>query len=399
MGFRNIIISLTVVIFTFSNCNPKGGSETDTADTGKQIEIIGTIEGGAATEITLEEMAAREFIPLDTVTCDDKGKFRIIFEPEETAFYVLRTGPSGYITLLAEPGESMRISIASGRNDQYNVEGSEGSELLMVLSREHKRALDALGQITRRNLELQTSPDYARMKEELDFRFDSITGAFRNYSLEFIHNNHESLAILVALYNLYGQGLPVFHPEQDLQVYAFVDSVLMISYPGFEVVELLHAQVAGAMVSKGEGGQVHGPDMGEIAPDFVSSRPDGEQMALSDLSGNLVLLHFWAAWSKPSREENRYLVEAWEKYGTSSFRIMQVSFDNDRDFWLRAIEEDGLRWDQVSDLKRWETMVADLYQVEKIPANFLIGPDGKILGKDLFGNALIEQLEALYNNE
>ena len=122
-------------------------------------------------------------------------------------------------------------------------------------------------------------------------------------------------------------------------------------------------------------------------------------MALSDLHGNYVLLHFWAAWSKPGREENRYLVQVWSKFSASPFRILQVSFDGNRQEWLAAIEEDGLEWDHVSDLMRWETIVADLYQVEKIPSNYLIGPEGRILGRDLFGEELIEQLEALFNNE
>ncbi len=347
----------------------------------------------------LEEMAAREFIPIDSVTCREDGTFQISFEPGETAFYVLRTGPAGYITLLIEPGEKVTLKGDYGQPDRCLVEGSSGSELLMDLAGEHKKALEALALIARRNMELRSSPGYAQLKPDLDRQFDSITLAFHDFSLGFIERNQESLAILIALYNLYGQGLPVFHPEKDLQVYRFVDSVLSGRYSGFEAVELLHAQLLEAEASFTRPQQLPGLTIGEIAPDFVSSRPDGQRMALSDLKGNYVLLAFWAGWSKVSREENGALREAWEKHRVKPFRILQVSFDGERRVWLKAIEEEGPEWDHVSDLMRWESPVADLYLVERIPSNYLIDPGGRIIGADLFGDTLIKRLDILFSHD
>ena len=63
--------------------------------------------------------------------------------------------------------------------------------------------------------------------------------------------------------------------------------------------------------------------------------------------------------------------------------------------WIKAIKDDGLVWTQVSDMKGWENAAAKMYGVRSIPANFLIGPDGKIIGKNLRGQALLEELEKL----
>jgi peroxiredoxin len=390
---------LVCALLAATGCNRDKPSEAVQEPSGRKTGIGGLLKDGEGQDVVLEEMAAREFIPVDTVTCNGQGEFHISFKSDRVAFYVLRTGSSGYITLLMEPGEKIEYSGAYGQTNQYTVKGSEGSELLMVLAQEHKRTLDALGRITRKNMELQATSGYAQLKEDLDRQFDSITAIFHDYSLDFIDRNQESLAILIALYNLYGQGLPVFHPEGDIEVYQFVDSVLTPAYGDLEVVRLLHAQVLGAQLPEDQAAQVRGPEIGEIAPDFVSSRPDEDRMALSDLKGKTVLLSFWAGWSKLSREENRYLKEAWATHGTQPFRILQVSFDDDPAVWLRAIEEEGLNWDHVSDLRRWETVVADLYGVEKIPANFLIDPEGRIIGRDLFGNELTEYLENLYGKE
>ena len=139
--------------------------------------------------------------------------------------------------------------------------------------------------------------------------------------------------------------------------------------------------------------------LGKIAPDFVSSHPDGSQIALSDYRGNYVLLSFWAGWSTPSRDENQYLNDAWKLYKQLNFRILQVSFDNERRSWTEAIEQDGLSWNHVSDLRRWESPVADLFQVEKIPSNYLIDPEGRIIAQDLFGRELVKKLNNLYSND
>ena len=144
--------------------------------------IEGVFQEGSGREVILEEMAAREYIPLDTVTCDEHGTFLIGFNPERTAFYVLRAGRPGYITLLVEPGEQLHFEGTYGNTRNYRVEGSPGSALLMELGMEHARTLDTLARITRKNMELRGDPRYADIKSRLDRQFDSVTGSFRDYS-------------------------------------------------------------------------------------------------------------------------------------------------------------------------------------------------------------------------
>jgi len=276
------------------------------------------------------------------------------------------------------------------------LDGSPGSEQLRKLSIEHKRALEALGEISRKNKQYMSLPEYPEMKMEFDRQFDSITAQFRTYSLQYIHENKESLAILVALYNLYGQGLPVFDPGMDFGIYSFVDSVLMVNYSDFEAVQLLHAQVTESEQLIDENHPIESLEKGKIAPDFVSSRPEGEELALSDLRGNYVLLNFWAGWSQLSRDENSSLVEAMNAYGDRNLKILQVSLDENRKVWLDAIKEDQLKWDHVSDLNRWDTPAVDLYGVDRIPFMVLIDPEGRIMETNLFGAELIKELEHIF---
>lgn len=82
-------------------------------------------------------------------------------------------------------------------------------------------------------------------------------------------------------------------------------------------------------------------------------------------------------------------------YKDKNFTLLGVSLDRkeDRQAWLSAIKKDGLEWTQVSDLKYWYNDVAKLYDVRAVPQNYLIGPDGKIIAKNLRGEALLRKLE------
>ncbi|MEN8230362.1 MAG: thioredoxin-like domain-containing protein [Bacteroidota bacterium] len=396
MSSRISIIASVIFLLFSGGCRNKSTTVSDTY-TEKTVRLKGVLEGGEGEMVILEEMGAREFIPLDTVLCEGSGAFEITISPDEVAFYVLRYSPSGYVTLLIEPGETIEFSGSYHSIESYSIKGSKGSELILKLSLEHKEILNALGEITRRNMELVSSPDYSTLKPQFDRQFDSITNEFYQYSLQFIHENSSSLAILIALYNLYGQGLPVFYPEKDLHVYQFVDSALMSLYSGFEAVDLLNAQVKEAERALSGEEQAKEFQKGDIPPDFVSSRIDGSQLALSDLKGNYVLLSFWAGWSRMSRDENSTLKRAQVMFGEQPFRILQVSFDDNREIWLGAIKEDGLDWDHVSELSRWETPLADLYHVEKIPSNLLLDPSGRIVETDLFGERLLEKLTIIFS--
>jgi peroxiredoxin len=136
---------------------------------------------------------------------------------------------------------------------------------------------------------------------------------------------------------------------------------------------------------------------GAEALDFRLPDPNGNMIALSDLRGKIVLVDFWASWCGPCRMENPNVVKMYAKYKDKGFEILGVSLDKEKQAWLQAIQQDGLTWKHVSDLKYWQCEAARLYNVTGIPMTFLIGKDGKIIGKNLRGPALENKLKELFN--
>ncbi len=134
--------------------------------------------------------------------------------------------------------------------------------------------------------------------------------------------------------------------------------------------------------------------IGSIASDFTQADTSGTPVSLSSFRGKYVLLDFWASWCGPCRQENPNVVANFKKFNSKNFTVLGVSLDRQgqKDKWLQAIYKDELTWTHVSDLQFWNNTVAQQYRVQGIPQNFLIGPDGKIVAKNLRGPALEEKL-------
>lgn len=136
--------------------------------------------------------------------------------------------------------------------------------------------------------------------------------------------------------------------------------------------------------------------LGQKAPDFTMSDPEGKPVSLSSKVGpRLLLIDFWASWCTPCRHENPNVVKVFNEYHKKGFDILGVSLDKKKDEWVKAISDDKLAWTHVSDLNYWGNAAARLYAVNSIPSNFLLDDKGVIIGHNLRGEDLYKKVKEI----
>ena len=133
--------------------------------------------------------------------------------------------------------------------------------------------------------------------------------------------------------------------------------------------------------------------IGAKAPEFTQTDTNGVAVSLASYKGKYVLVDFWASWCKPCRAQNPSLLRLYQKYNDKGFTILGVSLDSKKEAWLKAIHNDKLEWQQVSDLNLWNNAVAKQYKISYVPQNYLLDMNGVIIGKNLNEDELNEVLE------
>ena len=132
--------------------------------------------------------------------------------------------------------------------------------------------------------------------------------------------------------------------------------------------------------------------------DFAGKDLEDKESHLTDYvgKGKYVLVDFWASWCGPCRAEIPNIKACYEKYQAKGFEVVGISFDGKKEDWAKCVEEMGIAWPQISDLKGWECGASDLYNVKAIPATILYGPDGKVIKSGIRGEELGKTLAEIF---
>ncbi|NNL16908.1 MAG: TlpA family protein disulfide reductase, partial [Flavobacteriaceae bacterium] len=251
--------------------------------------------------------------------------------------------------------------------------------------------LNGLNKFRKKNEALMSEYNEARKSNDTQFlksfriKRQEIKEQNDEFNMQFIKENKNSLFGLLIMENLIrAKAIDTKEVENN---YNSLTGDLQKSKVGLRIKEKIEIALA--------------TEVGAIAPDFTAPNPDGKEITLSKIKGNVTIIDFWAAWCGPCRRENPNLVKVYKKYHEKGLEIIGVSLDGSnrqkdaKNDWLNAIEKDGLTWHQVSNLNYFNGPVAKKYNIQAIPAMFVLDNNGKIIAKNLRGAALEQKISEL----
>jgi peroxiredoxin len=360
---------IVLVLFFFSSCQnqKKAGFTIDIHFKNLKPE----------TEILLQKRQNGQWIKLDSTTLKE-GQGSLTGDVKSPELYYLTLQKFNvYIPIWVE---NSHITVDAGLNSLSHptIKGSKVQD-------QYYAFLDSTRQFSSKEKELGQQYRDARMKKEED-KMKAIESAYdslQNKKIEYLigyaerHNNS-----VISPYIVMSNSFALTLPQLEKVTSSFGPSLAQNEY-----VKYLTNRV----------NTLKRVAVGQPFLNFTQDNPEGKPVSLESVvkKNKYTLVDFWASWCMPCRAENPNVVKAYKTFHKKGFTVFGVSLDKSHDNWVKAIKKDGLDWTQVSDLKFWNSAAAKLYGVQSIPHNVLIGPDGKIVAKNLRGEKLQDTLKKL----
>ena len=356
---RKLLLSIVAASMTLAACNAQSG-----------YKVTGTVEGmpdGKAIIATVNGSSLDTLAKADVKNCSFEFTGNV---SEPTGAYIMVIGQRGAIPFMLE---NANITVNAGQAG-LTVTGSEGQKIY-----DQFMAINTTTQQEAMKLQQEyqaANGDQAKMQAVQEAYAKLMTDA-QAKETELIKANPDSYVSTFVIVSGMGQ----MEYEQLKERYNLLGEKAKASAQG----KAIAAQIA----------KLESTAIGQIAPNFTITTPEGESISLYDIKGKVKLIDFWASWCGPCRGENPHVVEIYKEYHPKGLEIFGVSLDNNKEAWVKAIADDGLVWKHGSDLKGWQSAPAQLYSVSGIPHTVLLDENNKIIAKNLRGDELKQKIAEL----
>lgn len=378
---RHLFLGGVVALFALVSCNSQSGKN--------EITISGHVEftdPGFKMALTRFKDHVRDTIAV--VPVDEGNNYTMTVQISEPGEYNLDCGSWQSVMLWAED-EDMTIDFRGKdtakvviKNPPFVlIKGSPKNELLNEINFNNYRAYQNMIAISQASYRAKFASE-ADKKQFTNAMYDANEAdnrARERYLLEKFGTQTSVLALIKMFDSVKDEALI----ESSLQK-------LEAAHPGYQPAEEL--RVAKAQDKERKLRMMPG----QPAPEFAYAGLDGKEIGPATFRGKLLLIDFWASWCGPCRAESPNLKNTYAKFKDRGVEFLSVSIDAKEDAWKKALAEENMPWPQALAPKAGAE-VMDLYQFNGIPFILLLDQEGKIVAKNLRGEAIGMIIEDLLN--
>lgn len=361
---KKIFIAVSAIGLFLASCN--------SAD---QYKLTGKVAGMTEGKVYLSKAQDNKLVKLDSTVLGENGfSFEGTVESPEM-YYIELEGQKGAIQLFLE---NSVISVDANLENlrEAKVVGSANNDVIVAFG-ESQKSIQEKQQAMYQEYQKAMQSKNQTAADSIRGEFDKSEEAKNAANIEFVKANANIVAAGFIAQRISGQ----MEVKEMEDLYNVLGENAKLSSYGVKINEKIETMKKVAI--------------GQSAPDFTLNTPEGTPLSLSSLKGKVVLIDFWASWCGPCRRENPNVVKMYNELHPKGVEVLGVSLDDNKEKWLKAIKDDGLVWNHVSDLKGWSSSAAKLYGVNGIPATVIVDKNGIIVAKNLRGEELKAAIEKL----
>lgn len=334
-------------------------------------------------------------VPIDSAIVSN-GSFKLKGITEKDAFLAISMDGFDRQFLFFNDGKPVRVNVSEG-----SLSGSMLNSKLAECDKRNKQAYEEYSSVTRTLYEYDSLPPEegeAKIAEFLPTYYEALN-KYADFYIELIEGNKDNLIPVAFIEQLPSVVSAANNWNKEAGEQKF-DEILAANpqIANHPYVLELKKRMDESEAQRKQNSERQNSLLGEKFRDLVEYDPDGNSHKLSEYvgRGKWVMVDFWASWCGPCRGEMPNVVAAYNQYHDKGFEIVGLSFDKDKDAWVKAIKDWEMPWIHLSDLKYWETVAAGVYSITGIPDNILIDPEGIIVARGLRGDSLQAKLAEIF---
>lgn len=381
---KNVFISV-VLLIALASCN------------NSNVKITGDIKEAGKQKVYLEQINVDNTITIDSTQTNNNGHFTFKTKVELPTFFSVKVGQKESITFIAEPNDKIELSgTFKNLGKNYWVDGSENSLWVKLLNFQLNNTQVAMDSLKKAYIAIPQGEEHAMSRQQISTAWDSVVNKQVNFSKDFILKHAISPASYYALYQKFNNTDYILTPDEDLHSYKIVASSFKAMYPESQYTKaiLKHLDQINKNIQNSKIQQLIA-NTASTLPEIRLANVKGDTIALSSLKGKYIILDFTVLGTKESEAYVRDMKNIYNKFKNRGVQIYQVCLDENKAIWERLVRQDNIEWPCVLDPEGLKSRAARLWNVQSVPANYIISPKYEIVGKNLAGRRLEERLNDL----